>query len=102
MKKWIPGLLALGALAAGAAPVFADSSGTVSARVSVAAPCIEVTPMSLDFGVLGLSSQASSVASSPLPLTARNCGTARQDLLAKGTNATGSGGTTWTLVATSL
>jgi hypothetical protein len=102
MKKWIPGLLALGALAAGAAPVFADSSGSVSARVSVAAPCIEVTPTSLDFGVLGLSTRALPVGSVLLPLTAHNCGTAREGLFARGTNATGSGGTTWTLVGSNI
>lgn len=101
-KRLVAGLLTACAIAASATPAFGDPEGTVSASVSVAAPCIEVTPATLDFGVLGLSSAALPVSSALVPVEARNCGTAREQLVARGTNANGSGGSSWTLVSFNL
>jgi spore coat protein U-like protein len=91
----IAGLLMACAIAANATPAFGDSEGTVSAQVSVAAPCIQVAPTQLDFGTLGFSSKPTSVAASRA-LTATNCG-ASASLLGHGTNATSTAGTTWVL-----
>jgi hypothetical protein len=96
-KRLVAGLLTACAIAASAAPAFGDPDGTVSASVSVAAPCIEVTPAQLDFGTLGLSPNATSNVGASRPLTVTNCGTASENVFARGTNATSTAGTTWTL-----
>jgi hypothetical protein len=68
----------------------------VSAQVTVAAPCIQVTPAQVDFGTLGFSqSQASSV-SAARPVNVANCGSAIR-LLGRGSDATSASGTTWNL-----
>jgi hypothetical protein len=96
-KRLVAGLLTACAISVSAAPAFGDSEGTVSGRVSVAAPCIEVTPAQLDFGTLGLSPNATSPVGASRPLTVTNCGTASENVFARGTNATSTAGTTWTL-----
>ena len=100
--RLIAALFAACAIGVSASPAFGDSEGTVTARVTVAAPCVQVIPESLDFGALGFSSAALEVNSPLLDLDARNCGTARQSLLARGTDAAGSGGATWALVGLNL
>ena len=100
--RLVTGVLVACAIAASATPAFGDSGGTVSAQVTVAAPCIQVAPPSLDFGALGFSTAALEANSPLLDVTATNCGTARQSLLARGTNAAGSGGSSWTLVGFNL
>jgi hypothetical protein len=95
------GVLAACAMVVSAAPVLGDDEGTVAAQVTVAAPCIEVTPAQLDFGTLGLSASSDSPVGASRQLTATNCGAAAS-LLGRGTNATSPGGTTWTLVEGSL
>ena len=63
MKKRLTGagLLAACTIAASATPAFGDGIGTVSAQVTVAAPCVQVSPAQLDFGTLGFSSTAADV-----------------------------------------
>jgi hypothetical protein len=69
----------------------------VSASVTVAAPCIAVTPTQLVFGTLGFSQNATSSVSASRALSVTNCGTAAENVFARGTNATSTAGTTWTL-----
>jgi hypothetical protein len=95
-KRALAGLLATCALAAGVAPALAGSEGTVSAQVTVAAPCIQISPAQLDFGTLGLSQDNVNLVSGTRPVTATNCG-APSTLFGRGSNATSTGGTTWTL-----
>lgn len=95
MKKAFAAVLALAAIAVGAQPAFGDDVGTVSAQVSVAAPCLQVTPGQLDFGTLGFSQSNANLTAGTRPVTATNCGSAAH-LLGHGSNAT-SNGTTWTL-----
>ncbi len=99
MKKRLTGagLLAACTIAASATPAFGDEIGTVSAQVTVAAPCVQVSPAQLDFGTLGFSSTAADVGASR-PITATNCG-ASASLLGHGTNATATGGATWLIQA---
>lgn len=99
MKRRGVAVLALvGALAVSSAPAFGDSGGTVSAQVTVAAPCIQITPSQVDFGTLGFSQSNANLSAGTRPVTATNCGTAAH-LLGRGSNAT-STGTTWTLDST--
>ena len=100
MKKATAAVIALLAVVLGAQPAFGDDEGTVAAQVTVAAPCIQVTPAQLDFGTLGLSS-AASTSGAARPLTATNCGAA-SSLLGRGTDATSTGGASWTLVGSDL
>lgn len=90
------GLVVGCAIALSAAPAFGDSEGTVSAQVTVAGPCIQVTPASLDFGSLGFSSDSNNPTGASRSVTATNCGPAGS-VLARGSNATSTGGATWTL-----
>jgi hypothetical protein len=99
MRKAIGVALAIGAIALGAQPAFGDDEGTVSAQVTVAAPCIQVTPTQLDFGTLGFSQSNANLSAGTRPVTATNCG-APTHLLGHGSNATSTGGTTWTLDTT--
>jgi hypothetical protein len=96
MKKALVAVLALAAIALGAQPAFGDDVGTVSAQVSVAAPCLQVTPGQLDFGTLGFSQSNANLTGGTQPVTATNCGSAAH-LLGHGSNATSTAGTTWTL-----
>lgn len=96
-KRLVAGFLVACAIAASAAPAFGDSEGTVSAQVTVAAPCIQVSPGQLDFGTLGFSQSATSPQAATRPLDLSNCGGSSQNIFARGTNATSTGGTNWTL-----
>ncbi len=93
------GLLAACAIAASATPAFGDSAGTVLAQVTVAAPCILVTPAQFDYGTLGFSQSDSSTVFAGRVVSLTNCATALQEVLGRGTNATSTAGTTWTLEA---
>jgi hypothetical protein len=73
-----------------ATPILAADNGTVDASVTVATPCLLVTPSSLDFGTLAFNSTASQ------PVTYTNCGITYERVYGKGTDATGTAAT-WTL-----
>jgi hypothetical protein len=75
---------------------FAADNGSVSANVTVATPCIIVTPSTIDFGTQGFST-ASSTASSTRSVGYTNCSSASERVFGKGTDATGTGAT-WNLV----
>jgi hypothetical protein len=96
-RQLVAGVLAACAISVSATPAFGDSEGTVSASVSVAAPCLLVTPAQLDFGTLGFSPNATSPVGASRPLALANCGTARENVFASGSNATSTAGTTWIL-----
>jgi spore coat protein U-like protein len=96
MKKALAAALVVSAIAVGAQPAFGDDVGTVSAQVTVAAPCIQVSPGQLDFGTLGFSQSANNVTAGIRAVTATNCGPAGS-LLGRGTNASSTQGTSWTL-----
>ena len=91
------GLLAACAIAASASPAFGDDVGTVSAQVTAAAPCIQVTPAQLDFGSLSFSQSSASAVAGTRSVTLTSCGGGSQNVFARGTNATSSTGTTWVL-----
>lgn len=97
MKTMLTGTLVVAvALALSAGPAFGDDEGTVAAQVTVAAPCIQVTPAQLDFGTLGLSAGVNDEVFATRPVTATNCGAAAT-IAARGSNASSTAGTTWTL-----
>ena len=92
-----------------ALPTFGDSTGTVNAKVSVAAaaaPCLVVGPESgLDFGTLAFPTSPSSSqgGSAPQKTTLTNCGTGDETVYVHGTDAeslTSPGA--WTLIDTSI
>ena len=92
-------VLAAAALAASAAPAFTADSGSVTVNVTAqapAAPCLTVTPETVDFGTLPFSTPSGA------PFTTKNitltsCGSAGENLLGSATNANGPSGT-WVLV----
>ena len=95
----VAGALAACAIAGSTGPAFgqAQGEGTVSAQVTVAAPCIRVTPAQLDFGTLGFSQSAAAPVADSRALSIENCGTGSENIFAHGDNATSTSGTTWTL-----
>ena len=79
------------------ATTFASQAG-VNATVTVAAPCITVTPASVDFGTLGFSPDNAAPAAGYQSISYTNCGGASEQILGRGTDALGAGGSpTWTL-----
>jgi hypothetical protein len=101
MRKYMFVALALAALAAAATavPAFTASSGTVTVSVTAeapAAPCLSLNTSTLDFGTLPFSTPTfDSGGARFFDLT--NCGSADQQVVATGTDATGPGGT-WQLI----
>jgi hypothetical protein len=90
------------AFAASAIPAFGDGSGTVSATVTAAAPCITVSNTSLDFGALPFSTP-DAVSTKRLPEGASNvasCSAQSERLFVHGTDATGPSAS-WTLAGAS-
>ena len=95
-RRWWVALLAVMALAAfgvSAAPVFSADDATVTATVSVASPCLELSGDSaIAFGTGAFSRAASppSELSKPVGTSSlHNCSGALEDVFARGTDATG-------------
>lgn len=86
-----------GLWAASAVPALASDSGTVEAQVTVATPCIIVTPASADFGTLPFSSPIS-LSQGLQPIQLQNCGTAGEQLYTRGTDASVGPTAIWALV----
>ena len=84
--------------AAATAPVFATDNGTVDAQVTVATPCITVSPQSLDFGTLPFST-AAGTSTQAMPVEISNCGAGPEQLYGRGTDASLGGATVWSLVS---
>lgn len=102
---WRAIALAVVAMAATAVPAYTADTGTVAVSVTAQAPpapCLTVTPGSVDFGTLPFS--ADNNANSGLSqghsgdISFSNCGTANQNLLGSATPATGASGS-WTPLA---
>jgi hypothetical protein len=105
MRRYLLGAVVLAAVAmvVTALPALSADSGTVAVSVTAqapAAPCLTVTPDSVDFGTLPFSTSTRSSAGSQ-NITADFCGTAAgQNLLASTTDAMGAAGS-WTPRASS-
>lgn len=85
------------AWASSALPVLATDSGAVDAQVTVATPCIIVSPTTVDFGTLPFTTPlAQGYAARSLQL--ENCGTSAEQLYVRGTDATLGGNPVWSLV----
>jgi hypothetical protein len=89
-----------------ALPAIANESGTVTARVAVAAPCLTVSTKNgngtLDFGTLSFSTALGMTSSSDKVLsndpTWSNCASATENVYAKGSDATSAQSqATWSL-----
>jgi hypothetical protein len=84
-----------------ALPAFGADSGTVSAKVTVAAPCITVNGTAatdgINFGTRAFSTPTAAVGISNADTTLSNCAALTENIYAKGTDAAGPGAT-WTLV----
>lgn len=94
-------MLAAASLWAGAAaPIHAADNGSVDAQVTVATPCILVTPPSVDFGTLPFSTQFTG-SGGVQSIHIENCGTSGEQLFGRGTDATRSGTPVWSLAAVS-
>lgn len=98
--------LALAVVAASIAAValtplvaFGGDSGTVSAQVTVAAPCIVLgaDSTSVDFGTKSFNTPTSNIFGQSPTLIASNCSGTTENILAHGTDATNGAGDTWTL-----
>ena len=91
--------ITLAAVWAGPAlPALAADSGTVDAQVTVATPCIIVSPPSLDYGTLPFSTVGNQgYGARAIVLT--NCGSSQEQMFAHGTDATANNTTIWTLQA---
>jgi hypothetical protein len=89
------------ALAAGAVPAFTEESGTVTMKITAAppaAPCVLVSPNSLDFGTLPFSN-STAISFASRTLTIRSCatGTTKEKVVVAGTDAVGPSGARWIL-----
>jgi len=91
--------LALVALTASAVPAFTADSGTVTVSVTAQAPpapCVTVTPGTVNFGTLPFSADAGAgISEGDTDVDIANCGTAGQNLLGATTDAVGPSGA-WT------
>jgi hypothetical protein len=74
----------------GTAAAFGADTGTVDAKVTVAAPCITVSTLTLDFGALPLSGLGNKA------VGYTNCGSVDEKIFGKGSDASG-GSASWTL-----
>ena len=96
------GLALAGLWAGSAAPMLATDNGTVEATVSVATPCIIVTPSQVDFGTLPFSPLGGVPTTNGLAaISYTNCSEIPERIYGRGTDATGSGAAgpvSWALV----
>lgn len=90
-------LALIGLWAIGAAPALAADNGTVDAQVTVATPCIIVTPDFVDFGTLPFTPSAYDTRGvGTAPLGYESCSGIEETVFARGSDATGTSAT-WTL-----
>jgi hypothetical protein len=84
-----------------ALPAFGDSSGSVAMSIEVAAPCVTISPASVAFPSSPFSTSTTTptwVMASP-GHSVTNCSAGKESVYAKGSNATGSSGASWTLAS---
>lgn len=100
MKKFLAGLGILSLVLAVAAPVLATTEGTVSATVTPQLISVSVSPTTVDYDILDVStSDSSRTTAESAAITATNDGNITETFNIKGSNATG-GSTSWTLSST--
>jgi hypothetical protein len=87
-------------LAAGrAGPALGADNVTVDAQVSIVAPCLTVSTTAIDFGPQLFSPDGGAPRVSAQPVSFANCGGANEQVYARGTGATETGGgASWALV----
>lgn len=90
------------AWAASALPAFGADSGTVDATVTVATPCILISPPTVDFGSMAFrdgSEEYADLVANPQTIGYTNCSEAAENIFARGTNAADANGATasWAL-----
>ena len=96
MKRVGLGLALAGLWAMSASPMLAAEDGTVDAQVTVATPCVLVSPGTLDFGTLPFSF-AGNPGTAQKAIDVQNCGGSGERLFARGTDASYNGSTIWTI-----
>ena len=100
-KRWLGTIAALtvAVLAASAVPAFTADTGTIAVSIKAqapAAPCLAVTPNSVDFGTHPFSTSNAAISQGDTDITIDFCGTAPgQNLIVSTTPATGPSGS-WT------
>lgn len=90
-------LAAITLLAASAVPTFAADNGTVDATVTVASPCVLVSPGSVDFGTLAFS-QTGALVFSGKTISITSCGSSSEKLYGRATDAYVGDLKVWSLV----
>jgi hypothetical protein len=86
--------------AGSAMPIMAADNGAVDAQVTVATPCIVVSPGAVDFGTLPFSLDNAPVSMGLTGVSYTNCSASSERIFGRGTNASGNdggGSVTWTL-----
>ena len=104
LRRVLAGSVALLAFGASAVPVFGAGNGSVNAQVTAAAaaaPCITVPSATVDFGTQPFNAAGNTNAAQAASIMVTSCGTAGQNLLARGTDATGTGAS-WTLTTAAM
>jgi hypothetical protein len=91
--------VATAAFVLSAVPAFGDSTGAVAMSIEVAAPCVTISPASVTFPSKPFSpsptSPVFSIANTEHGVT--NCSAGGEQIFARGSNATGTSGASWTL-----
>jgi hypothetical protein len=93
--------LVVGAVAFGASavPAFSGDTAVVTAKISAAAPCVQVTPSAVDFGSANFSTDSAASYSKTQQVDVTNCGSSAQQLFGRANDANGPR-STWNLVTT--
>src|SRR4051794_3582673 len=100
LRRLAVGSIVLGALATSVLPASGAESGTVNAKVTIAAPCLTVGVVSLTGAtVLDMGTQQLGLGSSFANfMSLTNCSTTAENISARGTNATSTtSAATWAL-----
>lgn len=90
-------VMALAMWAGSAVPAFSADSGTVNAQVSVATPCITVSPTTIQFGTHAFSAGSESTTGAAA-IGYASCAPIAEKIFAKATDATGADAT-WSLTS---
>jgi hypothetical protein len=96
-RKPLLAIALAGLWAMSASPMLAAEDGAIDAQVTVATPCIIVSPASLDYGTLPFSS-AGNPGYGARAIQLQNCGSSAEQMFARGTDATIGDSTVWALV----
>jgi type 1 fimbria pilin len=88
-------------LAVSAVPAFGADTGTVNAQVTVASPCITVSPGQIDFPTAAFGTNVAGNSAQQISVT--NCSSASERIFARGSDATSTtSGALWSLISSSF